>query len=181
MTTDEDFNIEGLTPAESCETLFLSQDLNGLVSMSASLIQQARRQVCIYSPQLDVNLFGQPTMVDACSGFARSDRFANLKLLVNDSEPLIQQSHPLVRLQQRLCDKIELRCLPKDFDPDNMHKLERSFIVTDQTGLMLQHTTESWDGFINFDDKPNAREFAQLFSFLWKHAEIIKEIQRLGL
>lgn len=181
MVNTEEFDIEGITPSQTSESLFLTEDVNGLISLSSALIQNASRQVAIYSPELDINLFANTAIVDACSAFARSDRHATLRILVNNSRPLLEISHPLIRLQQRLSDKIQLRCLPKDFDPENIHHLNRTFIVADDTGLMVQHTPESWRGFVNFDEKPKAKEFEQHFSFLWRHSEAIIELQRLGL
>lgn len=181
MAKAEEFDIEGITPGESSESLFLTSEVNGIVSLSSALVQQANRQVLIYSPELDFRLFTDSTVVDACSVFARNDRQAKLCILVNNSKPLIEQSHPLIRLQQRLSDKIQLRCLPKDFDPENIHHLDRTFIVTDETGLMVQHSTESWQGFVNFDDKPKAKEFTQQFTYLWNYGEPVIELQRLGI
>ena len=177
----DEFELEGVQPAPSTEHLYLLEDLNGFVSLAASLLAKGVRQLRIYHPNLDLALFGDSTLVDAISAFARRDRNSRVQLLVQDPIPLIEQSHPLVRLQQRLTDKIGLRALPKDFDPDNINKLQRAYMVCDDSGLLVQHAADAWQGFVHFDDRPNAREFAHHFDSLWKHGEAIIHLQRLGL
>lgn len=176
-----DYEIEGVTPADSSDSLMILSALPGFVAFSTQLAENCRLKLRIFSNTLDINVYGNAAFVDACSAFARQSARNVIHVLVRDAQKIVEDFHPLVRLQQRLPDKIKLRRIPKDFDPENIHQLERQFMVGDDDKILLQHNSHDYEGFINLSDRPCANEFTLKFEYLWNHAEVIPELQRLGL
>lgn len=175
------FELEGVNPSESDDQLLILEELNGFIGFGTQLVQSCRQRLVIYSVNLDPQLYGDPAFVEACSAFVRANPRNTLQILLQFPQRVITYSHPLVRLQQRLTDKIKIRTLPADFDPEDIHKLERQFMVGDDDKLMLQHESSSFRGFVGFCEKPKALEFAQKFDYLWHHGVAITALQRLGI
>lgn len=180
MTPDE-FNLDGVTAAESDATLLLLNDLSGFCTFASKLAAECRFTLCIYSTTLNPELYATEVFVDACSAFARRSRRSEIKILLRDSQPVVENFHNLVGLQKRLSDKIKLRVLPKDFDPENIQKLDRSFMVGDDDKILIKLDDTEWRGFVNLNDRPAAKEHGHRFNYLWGYGEPIIELQRLSL
>lgn len=175
------FDIQGAEAAESTPSLIILTELDGFRAFSTQLAQQSRKHIRIYSQDLNPLLFAEDAFVSACSACARSHARAKIEILVRNAQALVETPHPLLRLQQRLSDKIKLRALPRDFDPENIHKLEREYLLGDDDKLLLQHDTAQFDGFVNLDDRARNKEFQRKFEYLWGHGEAIGPLQRLGI
>ncbi|UTA49594.1 hypothetical protein L1F30_08670 [Simiduia sp. 21SJ11W-1] len=176
-----EFDIQGASAADTTPSLIILSELEGFRAFATELASQSRKQLRIYSQQLNPLIFAEEAFVSACSACARNNPRAKIEILVSLPQALIEQPHPLVRLQQRLSDKIKLRALPRDFDPENIHKLEREYLLGDDDKILLQHDSAQLDGFVNFDDRPNNRDFQKKFDYLWGHGEAIGPLQRLGI
>ena len=165
----DQFELNGVSPAQSTAGLFILEELSAFSAFGSQLVSQCRSKLRIYSPRLSPEFYAAELFVDACSALARLSRRSELEILVQDAQPLIENYHPLVGLQKRLSDKIKLRVLPKDFDPENIQKLDRAFMVGDDCKILLQHNSSEWKGFVNLEDRPKARELSQKFNYLWQY------------
>ncbi|BFM11713.1 hypothetical protein R50072_18660 [Simiduia litorea] len=177
----DQFELTGVNPAETTQGLLILEALSTFTAFGSQLASQCRSKLRIYSPDLPSHFYADELFVDACSSFARSSRRSSIEILVQNAQPLIENYHPLIGLQKRLSDKIKLRVLPKDFDPENVQKLDRAFMVGDDSKILLQHSSLEWKGFVNFDDRANAKAFSQKFDYLWQYGEPVIELQRLGI
>src|SRR5690625_667199 len=65
------------------------------------LSANARRHLDILSHTLDPLVYECPETVDALSALARRHKLARVRILVQDTLPLIERGHALVRLAQR--------------------------------------------------------------------------------
>ena len=179
--TNNAFDLQGADAADSTPSLIILSELPAFIAFATQLAQQCRQQLYIYSTQLNPELYGHEDFVDACSAFVRAAGRNKLSILVQQPQGLIEHPHPLLRLQHRLPDKIALRTLPTDFDPENIHKLNREYVLGDADKILLQHDAGHYDGFVHFNDKPTVKEFTQKFEYLWGHGESIAALQRLGI
>ncbi len=177
----EQYELKGAAPAESTPSLIMLSEIDAFIAFGAQLAQTTRHELRIYSNHLDPAFYAAPIFLDACSSCARASARVNIQILVRHAASLQGNDHPLVRLQQRLSDKIKIRALPLDFDPENIFKLEREFILGDTDKVLLQHDHHIFDGFVNLDDRPTVKNLQHRFASLWNHGESIASIQRLGI
>ncbi|MDN3639830.1 hypothetical protein QWY82_13575 [Simiduia curdlanivorans] len=177
----DQFELNGVNPAPTTQGLLILEELSAFTAFGSQLASQCRAKLRIYSPDLTPDLYANELFVDACSSFARSSRRSLIEILVQNAQPIIETYHPLIGLQKRLSDKMKLRVLPKDFDPENIQKLDRAFMIGDDSKILLQHSSLEWKGFVNFEDRANAKEFGHKFDYLWQYGEPVMELQRLGI
>ncbi|NIB41183.1 hypothetical protein HBA55_16385 [Pseudomaricurvus alkylphenolicus] len=165
------------TPSEVCPTLFLLHGPETFRSRLESLLNSAERSLDILSEHLDPHLFSNEAICSAISALARRHRLAEIRVMVKNPRQLVGYNHQLVRLQQRLPSRIQLRHLttaPQDND--------RCYVIADGRQLLLQHKDGDYEGFYNSDAAPEAQALLEEYHELWDRQTIdIPELRRLSL
>lgn len=124
----------------------------------------ARRQISIISNDLMRDIYHNEDLYQALLSFLRDNRNARIRILVADSQNLIQESHLLTRLTQRLPSKMQIRKLLDDADtPDECYAL------FDRRALLLFNDESSALGFANYDNSPLCLSMLEKFDLLWQY------------
>ena len=142
-----------------------------------NLLANARRDIFILSDNLDSALFDDHDFVEALSAFVRSDRVANAKILVKESQA-ITEGHPGLRnLFRRISTKLSIRQLR--YEPENN---DRSYVVGDNELLLYIHDSSVYNGFVNYKAGPELTSIREEFIYLWEqHGCMIPELRELYL
>ncbi|GAA5523602.1 hypothetical protein Maes01_00150 [Microbulbifer aestuariivivens] len=171
MEIDHEINESG-EPASGLR-LPLEQ-LDGFEKALLDLFANARREVCIFSHQLDRDLYHRQAVVEAVSQFARRSRNTRVRILIRDSEPMLRQHHRLLPLIQRLASHIELKKLqPTPHTPSN------EFVIGDDRLSLLREDREQWLGFYHVDDRVRVRQLRDAFEEDWPLAVRDASLRRL--
>ena len=143
---------------------------------SLSLAQQARRQLDIFTHDLDVPLFDQKTFLDALKDLVTTSRHARIRILLQDNNRAQKEGHRLIELARRLTSAIEIRRPYDDYleYPDN-------FMVVDRTGFVHRELYTQYEGEAEFHDPAAADEWSKLFSEIWERSEQDTDLRRLYL
>jgi len=128
------------------------------------VVRCGRRKIDILSTVLEREIYGRDSVVEALSKFLRDDPHATLRILVEDSSLLPKLRHPLVDLARRLSSKADIRRIVAGSDP-----IENAFAIVDEKSLLFFNDEAHFLGFVNYDDAPTARRFAEKFQHLWDH------------
>ena len=67
-----------------------------------ALVQAARRELWIYTRDLEPSLYGHPDVVDALRAYAVSGRAGRVHVLLQEPATVLGAGHPLLALAQRL-------------------------------------------------------------------------------
>lgn len=165
----------------SSDDLYLLQDPEEFHLHATELVRRCRYRLQIYSVYFDRKIFAKTGFVEAASAFIRAEPRNQLEILLLDTDPIIAISHPILRLQQRLSNKIKLRKVATDIDPEGIHALYRQFIIGDDDKLIVQHHSDEYSGFASYAARPEVRSFATDFQFLWNHSDLEQRLQRVSL
>ena len=122
------------------------------------LAEHARREVLIYSQDLDPRYFDRPRLRDALSAFARRHGNTRLAILVHDTRRMVRDGHGLLELVRRLSSSMEIRIVHPD-----MRDREDSFMLVDRRGIVGLPRSSVPSGFLNLNDSPLTRQYANLF------------------
>lgn len=141
-----------------------------------ALILNARRHIAILCQDMDAPVYGQEALIDALSHFARSSRYAQIQVLIRHTQQAKEMGHPLIRLSQRLSDKIHLRKMI--VEPDNN---EREFMCCDTDGLLYKNDFSAYKGFANYAALQEVKRIREEFNYLWEYGEIEPDFQLLQL
>lgn len=151
-------------------------DIDSFRDALQQLIGSSRRHLRIYSQGLARPLYNDSKTVQRLSDFARSSRYAQVQILITDSEPLLRRPHQLLPLIQRLGSRIELRKIQPSTEPTDWE-----FALGDNRQLVLRADREKWQGHYHQDNPARVRQLQEVFEQAWLHARPDPELKRFVL
>ncbi|MAS40415.1 MAG: hypothetical protein CMK33_01715 [Porticoccaceae bacterium] len=147
-----------------------------LAAWAAELVPTALRRVRILSTSLEPTVFDDDRVRDRLLALATSHPQAEVRLLIRDPRPLVQASHRLVKLAQRLPSLILLRQLPADSPTP-----EDELLVTDGGALLCWQQGRPPLGYAIRHIPRAARQLTETFDELWHQSREIPELRTLSL
>lgn len=140
------------------------------------LAQQTRRSLDIISRDLDTKIYDHPEFVDAVREVVVAQKRMKVRILVQDSRPLISRGHRLVTLARRLSSFFELRV------PHEEHQNYNSaFLIADRVGTLFCPLSDRHEGTVCFNNPGEARELTEAFENMWERAEPDPNLRDLGI
>ncbi len=141
---------------------------------AARLAVQARRQIELFTPDLEPLLYDQAAFVDALSALATSHSRARIRILAQDFERVVKQGHRLVDLSRRLSSYVELRRVHEDYRSNN-----ETFLLVDDYGLLHRRHAPRFEGVISFKAPLEVRRLRASFDEIWDRSEADPDLRRL--
>lgn len=140
------------------------------------MIQQARRSICLLTPDLEPSRFDNEEFLEALSAFVRSHPRATARIVVGDPLLCVQTGHGIIRLMQRLSSKISIR----QADPDRYDGKD-AFLVADGTGIVRRQGLDSYAGYVDAKSLSTAPTLVRQFDELFEFGKEIADFRRLAL
>lgn len=137
-------------------------DMGGARQHALALIQQVRRSLTIYTPDLEPWLYNHSSIQKACSRFLLAHPRNRLRILVSDSTRAVKEGHRLVTLSRRLTSNFFVRKVHPDY-PVNAS----TFLVADECGMLIRPNAEQYSGHALYRDPVRARQQLRLFDAAW--------------
>ncbi len=149
----------------------------GLREASLAVIARARREIRVFTRDLEAGLYAQAALVEAFRHFATRGRQPSVRLLVVEPEGLAASGHALLPLAQRLSSVFALRT---PVDPEDRQAAE-SFLLADETAYVFRALATRPEGVACLDGPARARQLAESFDRRWERARELSELRALGL
>lgn len=140
------------------------------------LLPQARRQIDIFTRDLDPALYDRGEVVNFMTQFALRHRHARIRLLTHEVEPAIKAGHRLIELCRRLSTYAEIRRTHEDYRENN-----ESFLLVDSYGLLHRKLSSRFDGRVSFKAPLEVRRLRSYFEETWERSSTDPEFRRLHL
>ena len=164
------------TVSASSPDLWLLDGVEDFRQYALLLSQKTVRNIAILTQNLDAAIFAEQELVQALSAMARSNRQAQIQILIKDTKPAIASSHPLIRLAQRLSSKIILRKLVIEPDDQDM-----GFMLCDTWGLLYKNDDTVYKGFANLAALREVKQLREQFNYCWQYAQPDPDLQVITL
>lgn len=145
------------------------------VAATLGVIAKARRELDIYSRELDPGLLDVPEVVAALRRFA-VDR-GEVRLLVQDPATPQRALSPLIALGQRLSSAFAFRAVEEPVD----RAYPSAFIVNDRGGHYFRKLGHRFDGETRLDAPARARQLRSLFEPVWERGRPLTEYRALQI
>lgn len=97
--------------SESDTSLILIDELEDFTKHSVQVVEASRREVLLLSKTLDPAIYNNEPFYQSILDLARSDRNVQVRILVKDIQPVVEQGHRILNLARRLSSKVEIRKL----------------------------------------------------------------------
>ena len=141
------------------------------------VISRARREIRLFTRDLEATLYAQPALVEALRAFATAGRGPMVRVLVIEPERLRVDGHALLPLAQRLSSVFALRT---PVDPEDRQAAE-GYLVADETAYVFRPLATRFEGSACLDGPARARQLAQAFDRRWERARELTELRALGI
>ena len=169
--------VEERPPVPPRLALVAVESLEDALRATVSVIANSRRELCVFSRDLDYTLLSGLTVMDALRGFAISGVDATVRVLLLD--PLIppQQNHPWLTLAQRLPSAFAFRACEEEHDL----QYPSAFMVGDRGGLYFRPIGGRIEGETSDASPARARQLRELFDRMWEGARPCTEYRAIEI
>jgi hypothetical protein len=133
---------------------------------AVDLIARARREIVICSPALDPALYNRAALAEALGHFIAHQARCRVRIVVEDTEHMLQSSTRLVELARRFSDMILIQRLGEPH-----HGLTEMFIVADSESCLYQQDIAVIDATLDLHTPHLAVPLARRFEDIWAASE----------
>lgn len=165
-----------LIPATAQSLRLVFERFGDLRDATLALIESARREICVYSRDLEPDLYEDPAIFEAIRKVALSGKGASVRVLIQDVTRVVRDGHRLLDLSQRLSSIVHIRRVSHE---DAQYP--GAFVLTDQGGYLFRAFGDRFEGVGDTCYAPRRDELKRLFDEVWERAEAPPELRRLGL
>jgi predicted GNAT family N-acyltransferase len=139
------------------------------------LVNGARRDIVVYTRDLEPALYGHPAVVEAFKQFAISGRGGIARFVVQDPLMARRSPHPLLALAQRLSTAFEIRT---PTDPEEL-QYPSVFVATDADGYLFRLLGVRFEGDWSPALPGRSRQLMEHFQRVWERARPCTELRTL--
>ncbi len=165
-------------PAPQGDAAIIEVDSETAVRDTAlKVLSRARREIRVFTRDLEPGLYGFVAVVEALRAFATSGRAPMVHIIVIEPERLRAEGHALLALTQRLPSVFRLRT---PIDPEDRQAAE-GFIVADETAYLFRPLATRFEGGACLDGPARASQLAQEFDRRWERARELTEVRAIGI
>ncbi|MCY1214371.1 hypothetical protein D9M69_433770 [compost metagenome] len=134
----------------------------GARAHALALMQQARRRLCLYSPDLEPWLYHNSAIQQACTRLLISDPKCQLRILVRDLSRAVKEGHRLLSLSRRLSSNFQIRRINPDHPSEDL-----AYLIADDRGLLMRPEPEQQAGYALYNDPGRTRLQQTRFDQAW--------------
>ena len=157
-------------------TLIRFEGRDEAIPLVLSLVQRAKRQICIIGPNIDATLFDTPEFVACLKELALSSPRAEIKIIAQATKINVQRGHRIIPLAQHLTSSIHLR------KPDSQHsKIQNILLLVDDFAYLKCPRAAYYEGTACFYDRLEVQMLQSQFNDIWDHSTADLSIRRLHL
>jgi predicted GNAT family N-acyltransferase len=169
--------IEGPPSPPPRLALVAVESLEDALRATATVITGSRRELCVFSRDLDYALFAAATTMDALRAYATSGVGATVHVLVLDPQIPTQQNHPWLTLAQRLPSVFAFRVCEEEHD----RQYPSAFVVGDRGGLYFRPIGGRIEGETSDASPARARQLREAFDRMWQRSRPCTEYRAIEI
>jgi hypothetical protein len=136
----------------------------------------ATRKLSIFTNDLEPGIYDDPEFLEVVKHLVLSQRFARVRVLINDPSHAIKNGNALVHLGRRLNSYIEFRDVRKD-----LRVQANAYCIADGVALVYRAEATRWEGIADTWEPGVARKYSNQFDDLWNASELAMELRQLSI
>lgn len=151
--------------------------VEAVIEATRILVLDARRELCVYTRDLEHALYAHPLVVDAFKQFAVAGRGGIVRILVQDPALVRHQPHPLLALAQRLTSAFQLRT---PVDPEDL-QYPSVYLANDRDGYLFRLLGSRFEGEWCEALPARNRQLVEQFERVWERCRPCTELRALSI
>jgi predicted GNAT family N-acyltransferase len=151
--------------------------LHEATEATLAVVQGARREIRLFTRDLDPVLFSQPAVLEAFKQYAIAGRGGVVQVIVLDPAAVQGQAHPLLGLAQRMTSVFQFRTPVDDVDL----QVASAFLANDRDGYLFRALGSRWEGEWSPANPARTRQLLEHFGRIWERSRPCSEFRALGI
>ncbi len=140
------------------------------------LAQGARRELLIFSRDLDPDLYDQGPFLDEVQRIALATPHLPVRALVREPRVPAMAGHRLIELARQLASRIAIRRVGEDF----RDRLD-AFLIADARGYCLRRQADRPEALVEYAAPAEARRLRAEYERIWEQSDADTELRRLHI
>lgn len=145
---------------------------NDARAQALAMLQQARRNLCLYTPDLESWLYNHVVVQDTCKAFLLANPRNRLRILLRDSSTSIRNGHRLLELARRLSSNLQIRKLHPEHPTE-----EIAFLLADDRGLLIRPELDQYSGYALYNDPGRTKLRQAQFDQAWDYSILDSDLR----
>ena len=145
-------------------------------ALSQRLADQPRRELLIFSVDLDPDCYDQIPFIEALRRLCLGSPHLSVRILLADPQAAVLKGHRLIALARQLTSRIAIRRLAEDFKDR-----QDAFLIADGRGYCLRRLAQAPEAVVDLDGPREARLLRAEFEQMWERGDEDPELRRLFL
>ncbi|WP_295443517.1 hypothetical protein [uncultured Thiodictyon sp.] len=154
----------------------LLTDRGSIRTAGIELAAGARRELLIFSRDLDPDLYDRQDFLAAVKQLALSKPWHPVRILLGEPQRALLGGHRLIELSRRLSSRIAVRRVAEDF-----RNRADAFLIADGSGYCLRRQADRPEALVEFQGGGPARRLRAEFEQIWEQSDEDTELRRLYL
>ncbi|MCJ8170817.1 DUF7931 domain-containing protein [Atopomonas sediminilitoris] len=145
-------------------------------SHALALMQQAKLEVCLYSPDGEAWLYNHSALRDACQQFLLASPKARFRWLLADSQRLVRQGHLLLQLCRKFTSQTDIRLLNPQYPTSG-----DAYLLIDQTAYLRRPEPDSYSGYVWYHAPAKGKQRFGQFEQAWNTSQFDPNLRSMPL
>lgn len=146
-----------------------------VADLTLELIGRARRELSIYTRDLDPTILDSRAASEALRAFTIGTRNTMARVLVHDLRRAVREGHALIALAQRLPSHFAIRVVEEE--PDVQYAA--AFVANDRGGYLFRPIATRFEASASLLDPARNRQLLAYFNEVWERARPASELRPL--
>lgn len=151
-------------------------NVDALREQALQLAKDARRQLTIFTPDLEPALYHQSAFVESILNLVKRSKQTEVRILVQDTRRARECGHGLLKLLRYSDGQFQIRKITVDGDIKNT-----AYLVCDDKHLLRRQNTGDYRAVCYTHDRTRVKDQLEEFELLWNIATIDPDLRTLAL
>lgn len=147
------------------------------LNATLTVIRDARRHLCLYTPNLEYPFFGHPDIAAALRQFALHCQDGCARIIVQDTTSAREKSHPVLELAHKLPSSFQFR---KPVEPEDQNFIS-AYVINDRGGYVFRLFSDRCAGVWSPSLPSRNRQLAEEFELCWQRFSPCTEFRVLNI
>ncbi len=140
------------------------------------LAQQAQRQLVIFTPDLEPDLYDSPAFAEMALALIKRSRQARIRIIATETRRLLESGHQLLKLLRYTDEQFQLKKL--NADPA---VIMPAYLVCDDHSIIRRQNSNFYQGLCYTQDRARVKDQLEDFDQLWNIASADPNLRQLTL
>jgi len=158
------------------EKVITLDNIDAFRDTTLQLAQQAQRQIVIFTPDLEPDLYSSDIFIDALLKLIKRSRYTRIRILATETKYLTEQGHKILTPLRRSDEQLQIKKLGSNPASSNT-----AYFICDDHSIIRRQDANVYRGFCYSNDRARVKDQLEDFDLQWNVALADPNLRQLTL